>query len=350
MFFSASAGGTFHTWRQRFPAGEPEQITAGPTEEEGIAIAPDGRSLVTAVALRQSAVLVHGPDGDRQASVEGYSYDPKLTPDGKKLCYLILKDAPPWYGKGELRVVELESGRSETLFPGLTLGGGTVSFDISPDGLQVVAAAHDGDHKPRLWLSALDGQTPPRQIPHVEGDSPLFGAHGEIFFRAIEGDSAFVYAVNQDGTGRRKALEPPVSALRSISQDRQWLVVRLPGLAGTTVSAVSVAGGPPLHVVSPRAAYEHQLEWSPDGRFLFISVSTSTSIAGFAGRTYVVPLRPGHMFPPMPEGGFQTVAEVAQLPGTRVIDGFAVARGPSPDMYAYRRATVQRNLFRVPIR
>ena len=39
MYFSSNPGGVFHTWRQRFPDGQPEQITSGPTEEEGIAMA-----------------------------------------------------------------------------------------------------------------------------------------------------------------------------------------------------------------------------------------------------------------------------------------------------------------------
>src|SRR5271168_4766248 len=50
MYFSVYVGGISHLWRQRFPDGAPEQITFGfATEEEGIAVAPDGRSLVTAL-------------------------------------------------------------------------------------------------------------------------------------------------------------------------------------------------------------------------------------------------------------------------------------------------------------
>src|SRR5262249_54096728 len=30
MYFSSSAGGGYHTWRQRFPDGAPEQVTSGP--------------------------------------------------------------------------------------------------------------------------------------------------------------------------------------------------------------------------------------------------------------------------------------------------------------------------------
>ena len=85
MYFSSSAGGAFHTWRQRFPQGMPEQITSGPSEEEGIAMAADGRSFVTAVGQRQRTVTLHEAGGDRQISLEGYAYNPKFTPDGKKL-------------------------------------------------------------------------------------------------------------------------------------------------------------------------------------------------------------------------------------------------------------------------
>src|SRR5262249_23594409 len=48
MYFTSDASSTFHIWRQHFPDGRTEQITAGPTEEEGIAVAHDGRSLITA--------------------------------------------------------------------------------------------------------------------------------------------------------------------------------------------------------------------------------------------------------------------------------------------------------------
>ena len=77
-----------------FPDGQPEQITSGPTEEEGIAMAPDGRSFVTAVALQNTSLWIHDANGERQISVEGNAAEPRFTPDGKKLCYRIVKEAP----------------------------------------------------------------------------------------------------------------------------------------------------------------------------------------------------------------------------------------------------------------
>ena len=44
MYFTGgSASSGDHLWRQRFGKAEPEQVTFGPTEEQGIAAAPDGR-------------------------------------------------------------------------------------------------------------------------------------------------------------------------------------------------------------------------------------------------------------------------------------------------------------------
>jgi Tol biopolymer transport system component len=65
MYFGAAVGGQRHLWRQRFPNGESEQITFGAAEEEGVAVAPDGRSLITSVGVRESAVWIHDLKGER---------------------------------------------------------------------------------------------------------------------------------------------------------------------------------------------------------------------------------------------------------------------------------------------
>jgi hypothetical protein len=63
MYVSAApTEASFHIWRQPYAEGAlppAEQITAGPTSEEGIAMAPDGKSLVTAVGLTQRSVWIH---------------------------------------------------------------------------------------------------------------------------------------------------------------------------------------------------------------------------------------------------------------------------------------------------
>jgi Tol biopolymer transport system component len=115
---------SFHIWRQRFPNGQPEQISSGPTEEEGISLAPDGRSLITSVGLRQRTVSVHYVNNDRRISLEGYAYWPSFSPDGKKLYYRVLKGGTsPMLGASELWVADIASGRNDPL-----LGWNACSF------------------------------------------------------------------------------------------------------------------------------------------------------------------------------------------------------------------------------
>jgi eukaryotic-like serine/threonine-protein kinase len=347
MYMSSAEGGSFHIWRQRFPEGRPEQVTAGPTEEEGIAMAPDGRSFVTAVGVGQSAMWMHGSRGERQVSIEGYGYDPKFTTDGKRLLYRILKGAVPRSDPGELRMLDVESGRSESLLPGVAaIGPPGRAYDISSDGQWIVVATLDSKGKHRLWLAPMNRQSSPREIPNVEGDMPYFGAGGEIFFRAVEGAAAFAYRVHQDGTGLRKAIELPITAINGISRNGQWLVAKFPRANGTNarISAVPLSGGSPVPLLS--GVSTGHVTWSVDGRTIFVSLLFSNLSYGI---TYAIPLMPGQMFPPIPAGGFQSEAAIATLTGARLIGGADVAPGPTSDVYAYSRQTVQRNLYRIPI-
>lgn len=90
------------------------------------------------------------------------------------------------------------------------------------------------------------------------------------------------------------------------------------------------------------------VRWSPEGRRLFISAPTS-ALEEFSGKTYVLPLAQGRMLPEVPAGGFRSEAEIAKLTGVLLIDALHVTPGPTPEVYAFVRVTVQRNLFRIPL-
>jgi len=89
------------------------------------------------------------------------------------------------------------------------------------------------------------------------------------------------------------------------------------------------------------------VRWSPDGKHLVISLPTAALLIG--GRSYVLPLLPGRVFPEIPPGGFQSEAEIAKVPGARQIDAYDVAFSDSPEVYAFVRDTTQRNLYRIPL-
>ena len=336
MYFSSDSGGAFHIWRQRFPDGQPEQITSGPTEEEGLAMAPDGRSFITAVGLTQSSVWLHEEGGDRQISLEGYAFAPKFTPDGKRLLYQVRKGAA-----SELWVAELDSGRSEPLLPGLavSMAGNppTAGYDISPDGRQVVVASPDNTGKFRLWLAPLDRRSPPQQIPNIEGARPVFGATGEVFFHSVEGTSAFLYRVREDGSGLRKAFDPSIIGIMGESPDRNWLVLG-PG-GGALIFRVD--GGAPLPT---RIAGRSLMRWSRDGKHVFVQ-----NFPASRDKTFVFPVTPGRPLPESVIDGLPSEQEIVKTPGVRVIASTDVVPGRTADTYAFTRESVQRNLYRIPV-
>jgi Tol biopolymer transport system component len=341
MYFSSNAGGIFHTWRQRFPDGQPEQVTSGPTEEEGIALAPDGRSFVTAVGVKQSSVWVHDGRGDRQISLEGRAFHPKFTPDGKKLLYRIRTGTA-----SEIWVSDLVSDHAEPLLPGFTIpvladfdAAWHSAYDIAADGRQVVFYSPDKESKLRLWLAPLDRRSPPRQIPNVEGQQPLFGPGGEIFFRKVEGNSAFLYSVREDGTGLRKVAEQPLVNLFDVYPNHEWILV---GVSPDGEVIFPASGGAPIftHLHPPR-----WLRWTGDGKYVFVAGSNEKN------KAFVLPLSPGQLLPAslVSAAAFPSEAELAKMPGVRTIPVANVVPGPTADIYAFTRETVQRNLYRIPL-
>ena len=135
MYFSASieggAGATFanqlfgswHLWRQRFPNGAPERITFGPTEEEGLAVAPDGRSLITSVGVRRSEIWIHDAGGDRALSSEGLTFHPLISSSGRRVYYLMRAKSA-----SDLWSMDPSSGKMEQLLPGSSVN----DYAISP--------------------------------------------------------------------------------------------------------------------------------------------------------------------------------------------------------------------------
>jgi hypothetical protein len=347
MYFTSNAVGANHIWRQRFPDGEPEQITAGQTAEEGIAVAPDGRWLVTAVSTLGASLWLHDSSGDRQISLEGNAANPVFTPEGSKILYRVVKEQPSEYAyyrdPGEVMVADIGSGHVEPVVRGFR----ALSFDLSRDGRQVVMEAPDKAGRSRLWLAPLDRSAPVRQIPNVEGGQPHFLPGGEIVFRhnegaasTAEGSLGFIYRVHPDGSGLRRAVQQPVNQFNfssPVSPDGRWVFGWGPlGGDGPAAGQVySLEGKAPISLGGLG-----QIAWAAGGALLSITGSP---------QAFFVPLAPGQVLPPVPAGGFHADEEIARIPGARRIEGRLVTVGPVPTVYAYYRGNTQRNLYRIPI-
>ena len=288
--------------------------------------------------MTQSSIWLHDGAGDRQISLEGFAFTPRFTPDGKRLLYQVRKGAAT-----ELWVAELDSGRSEPLLPGFAVGlagyGAERSYDISADGAQVVVVSPDGGGKSHLWLAPIDRHSAPRQIPNIEGEQPVFGATGEVFFRRIEGTSAFLYRVQQNGDGLRKAIDLPVVGIQGESLDRN--LIELGSHASSGLVFFRVDGGAPIQT---QVAPGTEIGWSGDMKNLFVHPKAVNST-----KTYLLPASPGHLLPESIIHGIPSEEEILKLTGARVIPSSDVAPGPTADIYAFTRVSVQRNLYQIPV-
>jgi hypothetical protein len=339
MYFSADAGDGFHVWRQRFPDGAPQQLTSGATEEEGLALDPDGRSLITSVGVSQRSVWIHDASGDRQISLEGYAYYPLMTADGKKVCFRITRGIGTGQSPSELWVADLASGQTQRLFPGQLVTG----YDISRND-RVVAAVRGPQGGSSIWMAWLDGHEPPHPVPQAEGDNPRFGPGGEIRFRHPEGQKAFFYRIRPDGTDRERLFEVTSTVFGTVSPDGEWL-----SSTSANNSQVSLFSAKSELRVLPYSSTS-RIRWTLEGTRAYLSVQYGQASAFATGRTYVLPLGNSSVLPAIPDGGFRDEQELAAVPGVEILPYGDVTLASVPGVYAFSRVTTTRNLYRIPLR
>ena len=126
MYFSSSANGVNHLWRQRFPNGEIEQITFGPNEEQTVFATPDGHALLTAIGRTQSSLWIHNGNGEHVLTTEGRVSSPWLSADARHVYFLTVRGEEP--GRSLARM-DIGTGSQESLLPGFDI----IQFDVSPD-------------------------------------------------------------------------------------------------------------------------------------------------------------------------------------------------------------------------
>jgi Tol biopolymer transport system component len=340
-----------HVWRQRFPDGAPQQVTpSGASEEEGLAMMPDGKSFITASGTQQSIIWLHDHTGDRPITSEGYAFLPMLSPDGKKVYYLRRAPSSRSYFSGELWVSDVATGAAERLFGGLVLA----HFSLSQDGKRVVFATEQGQEKSGIWVGWLDGTQAPRQLTFGGEYRAFFGKPGQILYEGTQ-TSAKIMRINEDGSGQAAASEVDIMRLQSVSPDGRW------ALAGVT-SASSHGESNVLNVGVPLEGGElvtvcdicalgfgttrvsaSLLSWSPDGKWVYVSLRP---FPFGSSKTAVIPTKPGAA-PPSFTKGFDSEADFERIPGARLISQDDVFPGMTPEYFVGKRRSAKTNLFRI---
>ena len=265
MYFTAQTANGTHIWRQRFPDGAPEQVTFGAVTEEGIQFTPDGRSFVTSIGTSQSTLWIHDQRGARQITSEGYSFMPSISPDGRKLYYLVRENGLRSWNQGALWVVDLETGHRQRLFSNRQL----IHYSLSTDGRRIVFVTIDDQGQSPVWMAPLSDPNAARQITTDNAWVAYFGAPGDVVFGRAE-DSA-ILRLREDGGEAQKINLTPLMPL-GVSSDGEWIAVQ-DSRAWGALSVYPTRGGAPLRLcdrcappwgVEPTPFY---VGWSPDRKF-----------------------------------------------------------------------------------
>ena len=341
MYFSANTGNGFHTWRQRFPDGKPEQITSGTGEEHGISFAPDGKSFVTSIGESQSELWIHDAKGDRQITFEGYAYLPSFSRDATRLYYLQRSTGKRLFVSGELWTVDLQTGKKQRLLPDLTME----HYSVSPDGKQVVFVNAAGTGR-ALWIGSTDGSSPARQLVNQECNRALFAPNGDIYFAGGGDQGMYLQKIKPDGTGLEKVIQEKVTFLYDISPDGKWLAVWT--TAGTEVKVYPSNGGvaKPLCSRCASGGAEERgitppiVSWSGDGRSFYLYSEDLHQL-------YVAPLKSGEPLPPIPPSGITWRTAPPPIAGIRTILQRRAFMSADPQVYAYLQVTAHRNIYRI---
>ena len=335
MYFTAEVDGPSHLWRQRFPDGVPEPLaSSGVAEEQGVAFAPDGQSLVTSIGVRLSSLWLQSANGERLLSSEGYASRPSISTDGKRLYYLLRRAAAP--GVVELRVMDLATLKSDRVLPDFTV----VDYAVSRDEQHVALTTPAADRTLEIWVAALDRRTAPRRVVQG-GDHVAFGANRDLVFRSIEGHVNFVTRIGLDGQNRVRLSDINAIDVMGTSPDGQWVIFG--GTRGSDrfgVMALPIHGGEPKVLCYALC----KPEWSPDAASLYLALG-----AGSPSPVLVLSLQPGRAFPELSEGTAEALPTWRKLPTARVIERPTSIPGLDESTYVMTKTDERRNLFRVPV-
>ncbi|MBS0374626.1 MAG: PD40 domain-containing protein [Proteobacteria bacterium] len=329
MYLAARVAGHSHLWRQRYPDGEPQQITFGPTEEETVVIAPDGRSLLTSIGRDQSSIWLHDRTGEHVLTSTSFVLEPWLSDDARRLYFLAARSSTD---PSELSRLEIATGSKELLLAGFAVS----SYDVSYDEQQV-AFVTKRSGVPEVWLAPLDRHAAPRRLA-VNADQAAFDREGRVYFRSLGEHDNSLHRITPASGLEERVLPAPILEFDTISPDGTLAVVDLPvqGKVGGAYVARIGGGAPQL-----LATGWWPSRWSRSGRTLYLEVGAGDDTQRH-GRTLALPVRDDGVLEPVRR---PLPAEATVIPHQE----YSLAFGADVATYAYVRWETRRNIYRVPL-
>jgi len=288
LAFLSNRDGSSQIYLADLSGGEPVKATSFPTEVNGFVWSPDGKWFVIT-----SDVF---PECSDTACLEKRLKErEKAKVEARVAERLLFRHWDSWKEgmRTHIWTVPVGGGEAVDLTPGDRDAppfavGGSMDFDVSPDGKELVYAANpdkvealstNGD----LWLISFDGKGTPRNLTAANkafDGSPQFSPDGKwIAYRAqkrpgFEADR-FELMLSERSTGNSRSLTPSFDYW---VEDLEWapdssaLYFTAHVRGHGVIYRVALAGGAPEEVWKGGTAAHFEL--SPDGKQIFFSASS----------------------------------------------------------------------------
>src|SRR5262249_47050257 len=156
-------------------------------EQEGTALTPDGKYLITSMGLQQANLSVKDPSGERQLTSEGFAMLPTMLPSGDRMFYL-MRTGSRGLASGELWSVNPGTGEKVRALPGHVIA----NYSISSDGRRVVFTSAGSATDDGVWIADLDRRTTPRQLIRGGDVRAFFGGPGEIVYISPQAERRYL--------------------------------------------------------------------------------------------------------------------------------------------------------------
>jgi Tol biopolymer transport system component len=343
MYFSSDNGGAFHIWRQAVPDGKPEQITFGPTEQEGTAITPDGRSLITSMGLQQASLSLQDDAGLKPLTDEGFAMQPVVTAKGDRVLYILRSAASRGRSTGELWFVDLANGGKQQVFPGITVS----SFSVDRNAEHVLFTTVGQPGGDGLFVGDLLVREPPRRLVTGNDIRGFFGADLVIY---RDGDG-FIKRMRLDGSTPETVAQERTTYLLAVSPDGEWASVVRPRNDGKlSWWFLSLTGGQHYSAcancaIGPAGTVNQTVGlWNATGTEVFLGLNMYNSADR---RTLVLPYQSGVPLEKQWPKRLETARDALANPGAHAIDGVSIYPGYGRDSSIVRRVGFQSNLYRI---
>jgi Tol biopolymer transport system component len=339
VYVSAEQDGAFHIWRQRFPKGDVEQVTSGPTDEQGVAMADDGRSFITSVGTSNSSIWIHDRKGERQVSSEGDAANTTLSKDGNRVYYLKRTGG----SRTELWRLDLKSDDDERLLPGYAVEEGLNSnYSVSADERSVAFAMRDETGRSQIWVAPTDHRGAPRKLPSSENDdAPVWLPSGDVLYRKVRGGKNYAFRRNPESGQETQVMEDPIIEHESVSPNGNWLIVGVSNdkdpVHPYRIIAYSLKDGGRVVLCQTLCV----ANWALAGTQMYFTFFEQRH-----PKTYFVDIDKGTQLPKLPPDGLASGEELGKL-GKVVEAAEPVESAISPEVYSFTKTQVRRNLYRI---